>query len=74
MAKRIGKEINNLRKNIAKLTGDQADLREVIEPASDEEGPSIVVRMTPSTGYYKGHTIDFMVIISFVYSKFLNHT
>ena len=62
MANRIGKDIYYLRKNLAKLTGHQAELEEIVEPVFDEEGPSIIVRLTPTTGYYKGQVIDFKVI------------
>ena len=65
MAKRLGKEINYLRKNLANLTGEQAEVKEFIEPVSDE-GPSVVMRLTPTNGYYKGDAIDFKVIVIYI--------
>lgn len=65
MAKRILREINFLEKNLKELTGSQA---EIIDTVVEDE-TSVLLRLTPTNGYYHGDAIDFKLEFSHTYPR-----
>ena len=63
MAKRLMKEIRSLRTKLPEITRGQAKLLE----SDSDEITSVLVRLTPASGYYKGDVIDFKVDYYYYY-------
>ena len=57
MASRILKEICLLRKTLTEMTAGQAKISDVIP----DDRTTILLQLTPASGYYKGDTLDFKV-------------